>query len=403
VRTGRIAFLVPRFPKLSETFVTDEMAALERRGATIELYALLAGHDPTSSTPSRFSAIVASAPRALAAQLYWLLRRPLPLLRIWQSALREHRSSPRRFAQALLGIGAAGEFALRMRRGGIAHVHAHFATHSALAAWAIGRLAGIPYSFTVHADDLFVRRPMLAEKVGESSFVVAISEFNRRLLVEQLGEWASDRLRLLHCGVEPSTFAPLPPPKESEPFTVLCVGRLEPKKGQRHLIEACRQLAERGIAIRCWLVGEGRDRAGLERACRELGLADRIQLWGACPRERVRELMADAHVFALPSVVAEDGRADGIPIALMEAMAMQRPVISSRISGIPELIEHERSGLLVAPGDPTALADALAHVHGDPLRAAQMARAAAAVVRERFDVDESARRLLGWIRGGPAR
>jgi glycosyltransferase involved in cell wall biosynthesis len=113
--------------------------------------------------------------------------------------------------------------------------------------------------------------------------------------------------------------------------------------------------------------------------------------------------VAEAHVFALPSVVAEDGRADGIPVALMEAMAMQRPVIASRLSGIPELIEHGRSGLLVAPGDPTALADALERVHGDPLGAAQLAREAVRVVRDRFDVDESARRLLGWIRAGASR
>jgi colanic acid/amylovoran biosynthesis glycosyltransferase len=403
VTAARIAYLVPRFPKLSETFVADEMTSVERRGATIELYALLAGRELPPSTPARWSAIVASVPRALAAQLYWLVCRPLPLLQIWRSALSRHRSSPKRFAQALLSVGAAGEFALRMRRSRVAHVHAHFATHSALAAWAIGRLTGIPYSFTVHADDIFIRRPMLEEKVGESSFVVAISEFNRRFLVEQLGVSAGDRIRVIHCGVDSSAFAPLPPPKEDAPFTILCVGRLEPKKGQRHLLEACRELADRGIEFRCWLVGEGRERAALERARDALGLADRVELLGACPRERVRELMAEAHVFALPSVVAEDGRAEGIPVALMEAMAMQRPVVSARISGIPELIESGRSGLLVAPGDPAALADALERIHGDPLGAAQMAREAVRVIRERFDVDDSARRLLGLIRGGAER
>jgi glycosyltransferase involved in cell wall biosynthesis len=280
-----------------------------------------------------------------------------------------------------------------MRRSGVRHVHAHFATHSALAAWAIGRLTGIPYSFTAHADDIFVPRPMLEDKAREASFVVTISEFNRRYLLRELGDAARSRIRVVHCGVDAEAFAPLPPASADAPFTILCVARLEEKKGQHHLIEACRRLDEKGVALRCWLVGEGAERDRLTRLRDAAGLGGRVELLGALSRDRIRRLMADAHVFALPSVVAGGGRADGIPVALMEAMAMQRPVVSTRTSGIPELVEDGVSGLLVGPGDAQALADALDRLRTDPGRAAELARAARLAVCERFDLHRNAAQL----------
>jgi glycosyltransferase involved in cell wall biosynthesis len=263
----------------------------------------------------------------------------------------------------------------------------------------VDRLAGIPYSFTAHADDIFVRRPMLEEKVGAAAFVIAISDFNRRLLAQQIGDDAARRIRVVHCGVPVAEFAPLPPAGASHPFTILCVGRLEPKKGQRHLIEACRILRERGIAFRCWLVGEGRERARLERARDAAGLGDSVELLGARSRSEVRALVADAHVFALPSVVAADGRTDGIPVALMEAMALARPVVSTLVSGIPELVADGHSGRLVAPGDAVALADAIEAIQRDADHATQLAREAARRVRERFDVHENAAELMRLFAG----
>jgi glycosyltransferase involved in cell wall biosynthesis len=223
--------------------------------------------------------------------------------------------------------------------------------------------------------------------------VVAISEYNRRrLLTEQLGVAAS-RIRVVRCGVSASRFTPLPAPTGNAPFTVLCVARLEPKKGHRHLIEACRLLVARGIAVRCWIAGEGRERARLERARDAAGLGTRVVLLGNQSRAEIRGLLADAHVFVLPSVVARDGRRDGIPVALMEAMAMQRPVVSTRISGIPELIDDGISGRLVDPGDAAALADALEQLYRDPARAARMAEYAARRVQERFDLDQNVAQL----------
>ena len=396
--TPRLAYLVSRYPKLSETFVADEIEALVRGGTDLAVCALLRSRE--ASPPLR-APIVASFGEALAAQLHWLVRAPRCLLAIWCVALARHGRSPRRLAQAVLGVGAASALAIRLRRSGIEHVHAHFATHAALAAWVIRRLTGIPYSFTAHADDIFVRRPMLEEKVAEAAFVVTISAFNQRFLVSELGAWAAPRIRVIHCGVATDAFAPVALPEGGAPFTILCVGRLEEKKGQRHLIEACRRLAERGVAFRCWLAGEGRERADLERARDAAGLGDRVVLLGAQPRERIRALLSEAHVFVLPSVVTADGRTEGIPVALMEAMAVQRPVVSTNLSGIPELIQDGRSGLLVEPGDAEALAEALARLHADPSWAAQLAREARRVVRERFDLEANVGRLTRLFADGP--
>lgn len=396
--SARVAYLVGRFPKLSESFVADEMDALERQGVAIELYALVRGRAPLAQPgASRRHPSVAGlpSPRWVAAQCYWLLRAPRRLLGIWLVVLRRHCGSPRRLAQPAFAVAAASLLALRMRRARIEHVHAHFATHAALAAWVIQRLTGIPYSFTAHADDVFVRRPMLEQKVREAAFVVTVSEFNRRFLLRELGEPARARLRVVHCGVATDAFAPVQAAAGGRdvPFTILCVGRLEEKKGQRVLLEACRRLDARGLAFRCQLVGEGREREALLRQRRALGLGDRVELLGARPREQIRELLACADVFVLPSVVAASGRAEGIPVALMEAMAMQRPVVSTRTSGIPELIEDGCSGILVEPGDPEALAEALLALQAEPERAARIAREGRRVVCERFDLHRNAQQL----------
>jgi glycosyltransferase involved in cell wall biosynthesis len=390
---GRLAYVLSRYPKLSETFVADEIAALERRGTPVAVYALRSGHGVAATRP----AVVPGILEIVAAQLVWGVRAPGRLLGVW-AAVARHRGSLRQLAEALHSVAAAAALALRLRRSGVTHVHAHFATHAALAAWAIRRLTGISYSFTPHADDLFVRRPMLAEKVADAAFVVAISAFNRRHLTEALGAAATARVRVLHCGV-PTAMFPVLPPSSARPFTILCVGRLEEKKGQLHLIEACRHLLARGVDFRCVLVGDGAQRAALERARGAAGLGDRVALLGAQPRERVRALLGEAHAFALPSVVAPDGRAEGIPVALMEAMASGRPVVSTRTSGIPELIEHDRSGLLVAPGDAVALADALGRLHADPGLAASLAERGARAVRARFDLDTNVDRLARLFDG----
>ena len=405
--TPRVAYLLNRFPKLSETFVIDEILALERRGAIALVCSLRPGS--ASDAPPEAQHLIrrricfgALSPAVFGAQLYWLLRSPLRLARVWARAIASHASSPRVLAAAVFALAQAAALARELERRHIDHLHAHWATHSALAAWAIHRLSGLSYSFTTHADDLYVRRPMLEEKVGAARFVVAISAFGARFLASQLRDPDAARVRVVHCGVEVDRFGPLPPPGPADVFTIACVARLEPKKGHDVLLDACARLADRGVAFRCVLVGEGRERAALERACDDPRLRGRVELLGAQPRNQVEKVLGEAHVVALPCRVEPCGRADGIPVALMEAMALERPVVSTRVAGVPELVEDGHSGLLVEPDDPEALADALEQLRTDPARARRLAAAGRRRVQEAFDVDASAERLAELFLPAPS-
>jgi glycosyltransferase involved in cell wall biosynthesis len=396
----RVAYWVSRFPKTSETFIVDEVVALEGAGVEVVLHALAAGRGAAvgadaARLDARCRRLAPFSPRLLVAQAQWLLRAPGRLLGVWGRVLARHARAPRDLARAVVAVAHAVAHSAAMQREGIAHVHAHWATHTTLAAWTVHRLTGLPYSFTAHADDLFVERPMLDEKVAEAAFVVTISDYNRTWLRQRLREATDTPIEVVRCGVDADAFAPAPAPAPDRetPFTVVCVARLEPKKGHADLLAACARLVERGVDLRCVLIGEGSRRPALEALARRLGLGDRVAWRGARPREDVRAALAEAHVVALASVVDADGRADGIPVALMEAMAMARPVVATRVTGIPELVEDEVGGLLVAPGDAEALATAIDRVRSEPGLATRLGAAARARVVETYDLHGNVARL----------
>jgi len=394
----RVAYWVSRFPKTSETFIVDEVTALEKAGVDVSLHALaegrgaIVGADATRLDARCFRLPLLS-PRLLIAQGQWLLRAPSRLLGVWGRVLVRHAHSPRALARAVVAVAHAVAQAAPMQRDGVQHVHAHWATHTALAAWTVHRLTGLPYSFTAHADDLFVERPMIEEKVRDAAFVVTISDYNRGFLQRRVPAARRTPVEVVRCGVAAEDFVPRPAPGPDQPFTIVCVARLEPKKGHADLLDACARLVQRGVDLRCRFVGEGAERAALEAQRRRLGLEDRVELLGARPREAVIEAIAAAHVAVLPSVVDPSGRADGIPVALMEAMASARPVVSTRVTGIPELIEDGVSGLLVAPHDPAALAAAIERVRVEPGLAERLGRAGRERVLETYSLHRNVRRL----------
>lgn len=393
----RVGYVVSRFPKLSETFIVDEIDALERRGTRVELFAFMRGREPWVQAASKPLAERAQHPRwgglgDVAALLRWLLRRPLRLCDVLWTVAVEHAGSPRMGARALVAVAHGAGFALAMERAGVQHVHAHWATWTATCAWVVHRLTGLPYSFTAHADDIFVARPMLARKVEDAAFVVTIADFTRRWLVDRVSPAAAARVEVVHCGLDVSQFTPAPPPDGGR-LEIACVARLEPKKGLLHLVDACRVLRDEGVDFRCRIAGEGRQRGALEARIREHALFDRVELLGAQPREVVRALLLESHVMALPAVVDAEGRADGIPVALMEAQALGRACVATPVSGIPELIEDGRNGLLVAPGDAPALAAALARLAADRALCERLGAEGPRRVRAGFDIDGSAERL----------
>jgi glycosyltransferase involved in cell wall biosynthesis len=299
----------------------------------------------------------------------------------------------------LATLPKAVRFAYEMRAAGVTHVHAHFANHPTVAALAAHRLLGIPFSFTAHAHDLYVDQHMLTTKVRAAAFVVAISEYNEAFLLRHCGETMRHKIHVVHCGVDTDVFRPRPYIRDDDRFTIVCVGALEEKKGQTYLIEACRLLEQRGLSFVCRLVGEGPYRRTLEDQITQAGLDGIVRLEGGKSRDDVVALLNQADVVALPSVPTVSGRMEGIPVALMEPMACEKPVVSTRISGIPELVEDGVHGFLIQPHDSIALADALLRLAGDPALQQQFGRAGRRKILSEFDLATNAARLLQLMNG----
>jgi colanic acid/amylovoran biosynthesis glycosyltransferase len=345
-----------------------------------------------------FGAPVSAA--TLGAQIHWLRRRPLRYTLAWWGAVRGNIRSPGFLCRALVTVPLAAAFARDIERLGVEHVHAHYATHPALAAWVIQRLTGLPYSFTAHAHDLYVDRSMLSEKLARARFVVTVSEFNRRLLERAHPLQSHGKVFVVPTGIDPSSFHPRSRPAGRR-LRAICVASVEPYKGQIYLVEACALVRAAGRDVECVLVGEGPDRKAIERRVAECGLEETVRLEGAQPQQRVSELVATADVFVLPSVVMPSGKMEGLPVAIMEAMAVGTPVIASAISGIPELVVDGVTGLLVPERDPRALARALVRLADDPGLRLRLADAARMQVLGDYDRRVTTRRLAALLEGEP--
>lgn len=393
----RLAYVVSRFPVASETFVVRELNALEdAHGVDVELHALFAPDHPfVHPEAERWMPRVHRADRISAARGLgrWMRRRPGATLRIVAELTRAYARRPALLIRALATVPLACAHALTIERHGLRHVHAHFATYPALTAWICARLTGSTYSLTAHAHDLFVHQSHLREIVHEAAFVVTISEFNRRFLADYGGD-AVTPVHVVRCGVDPEryAYAPRAPAAEGR-VRALCVASLEEYKGHRILLQA---LARGGAGVEridLDLVGAGSRLAELEMLAAELGLDGRVAFLGTQDEAQVAALLAAADLFVLPSVVASDGQMEGIPVALMEALACGVPTVATRLSGIPELVRGDETGLLAEPGDPASLATALAHTIGDPAATRRRVAAGRALVEREYDVRRSADEL----------
>lgn len=388
-----------RFPILSETFVLGELLAVERAGFEVDVYPLLRERSRTvhaEAVPvverARYQPFLSLA--IARSQLALLARRPRAYLGALAAVLRGTWGSMNFFVGALGIFPKVAHAARRLEADGVAHVHCHFSNHPAVAGFVIHRLTGIPYSFTAHGSDLHVDRHMLREKVEEAAFVVTISEYNRDLILRECGARFAGKVIVIHCGVDTGVFRPRR--RRSTPngrLEILSIGRLEEVKGHRVLVDACRLLAEQGLDFRCRIVGVGPQERLLRTRVEAAGLGDLVLLVGARARAEVTALLDEADVLIAPSVPTRRGKREGIPVVCMEAMGSGVPVIASRISGIPELIEDGRTGLLVEPGDAEALADAARRLHDDPALAERLASAGRERVVRDFDVDVNAAAL----------
>ncbi|MDR3575822.1 MAG: glycosyltransferase family 4 protein [Anaerolineaceae bacterium] len=390
----KLGYIVSRFPHLPETFILREMVELGRLGWSISLYPLISQqqavmHQDAADWARRAKKTAFFAPAVWLSNTKFLFRSPTSYFKTWINTMRFNFSSPKMLSRALILFPKAVWMADKMKQEGIGHIHAHYATHPALAAWIIHQLTGISYSITIHAHDIFVNRTMLPQKIQDAAFVVAISEFNRQFISHEIGEWVRPKTHVIHCGISPELYIPQ---KENgrradgSTFKLVTIGSLQPYKGQEVLIHACARLIERGIPLQCDIIGEGVLRLKLERLIQELGLTAKVNLLGAMTQEEIARRLPAADCYVQPSVITPSGKMEGIPLALMEAMACSLPVVASNLSGIPELVIPGETGFLVPTGDDKALADQLANIYSEPDAARQIALGGQKTVQQRFDL-----------------
>ena len=373
-------------------FVFEEVAALREAGLQVEVASVFRP-SPASRWDRHYGSPV---DYPASGWLDWAARSlcdgaaaPLGIGRIARTAREE--GAPLRLVALAAGL------ARRARAEGWHHFHGSFATFPAWTAWAAARLADLPFSFTSHAYDVQKPRPWLSRLIGEASFVRAISrEGASRLgaLVARAGD--RDRVRVGYLGVDVERFRPdrtrAPGPPE-----IVAIARLFPKKGLEILIDAAAELARSPGPFRVRILGDGPLRADLEARVRALGVEDRVRLEGTVSREGVARALAGATLFALPCTVVGEVCHDGLPVAILEAMAAGLPVVATPVGGIPEAIVSGENGRLVQPEDSRALRLAIAELLDDHALRARLGAAARKTVLKRFQLCDSAARLAAWI------
>ncbi len=388
--TPRIVYLVSRFPQTSETFIVRELDSVASQTQyAFGLRSLFPAHDSAVHDIARKWVPQLRRPTATQASvgLGWAtVRNPMVLASVIATVTKEYAKRPNLLARSLITVALACAHARELARSDVpVHLHAHYATYPALAAWVCRRLLGIGYSFTAHAHDLYVDQGMLPVKVADADFVVTISEFNRRLL--QRVAPAGVAIHLVHCGIDVQAY--LYRKREmpaAGPVRALCVASLQEYKGHAVLFRALAMGGPGVDRIQLDLIGDGPLRQSLGRLADDLGIGDRVSFHGSRTETYVRNALAAADMFVLPSVVAADGQMEGLPVALMEALACGLPAVATALSGIPEIIVDGETGLLAAPGDARSLCDALDRLIEEPSSAARYARAGRELVEQQFDI-----------------
>jgi colanic acid/amylovoran biosynthesis glycosyltransferase len=399
----KIAYFINQYPKVTHSFIRREIHALERRGFEVQRVALRGWSeelpDPQDQGERERTRYILrhGVPGLLPPLLRAAAAAPLRLLRVLRLAAQVSRRTDRRLAYHLLRVAEGCCLAAWLQESKAERLHAHFGTNSAEVAMYARGLGGPPYSFTVHGPEEFESPLALAEKVRAADFVAAISSFCRAQLYlrSEAAQWP--RIHVVHCGLEPA-FSAVATDAGDESRRLVCVGRLCEAKGQLLLVEAAARLRAQGVAFELVLAGDGPLRGELEAAITRCGLIGLVRITGWISSERVREELLAARALVLPSF------AEGLPVVIMEAMALRRPVLGTFVAGIPELLQPGENGWLFPAGSVAALAramEACLSCSAEEIR--RMGQAAQQRVRERHSADVEAGKLAAlFVRGAAA-
>jgi glycosyltransferase involved in cell wall biosynthesis len=398
-----VGYVVRKFPVLSETFILNEILALEAMGLNVEIFSLAPTRDP------RFHEGVCR----LKASVHYVPG-PEDKRSLLRYARRLAARNPTRYRRQLVEVLSTGRpkllwrflqaswVAERARRTGVRHLHAHFANRSTTVAQQASKLLRIPFSFTAHAFDIYrgADHEVIARKMADARFTVTVSDYNVQFL-KSLTNGHPTRVELVRNGIDMSRFAP-PRSPPAGPFTIISVARFVEKKGLPILIDACRILRDRGLDFRCEIIGKGELRHSLECQVRDSILGGYVRLLEPLPQQEIVRHYQGAHLLALPCIVGQDGNRDGLPVSIIEALACGLPVISTPVTGIPEAVRHGVNGLIVPEGDATSLANAIEHVMRDTDLYMGLRSAARPSVVQDFDQAKTAAKLYELLQGRTA-
>jgi colanic acid/amylovoran biosynthesis glycosyltransferase len=394
----KIAYFINQYPKVSHTFIRREILALERQGFDVQRFALRGWSE---APPDLIGLQERARTRYVLRQGVWglalptlraILTSPLRLFAALRLAIRISRQSDRRIVHHLVRVAEACRLVPWLRESGAERLHAHFGTNSAEVAMYGRCLGGPPFSFTAHGPEEFEAPMGIAEKVGQAAFVAAISSYGRSQLYLRCRPADWPKIQVVHCGIEPS-FHQTTSFETPQPSRLVCVGRLCEAKGQLLLVEAAARIRAKGIKLDLVLAGDGPIRADIEAAIERYGLNDTVRITGWISSSSVRDELLAARALVLPSF------AEGLPVVIMEAMALRKPVLSTFVAGIPELVRAGENGWLFPAGsldDLTAsMEDCLSRSVEDIQR---MGNAGYDRVIERHSIDVEAARLADLFR-----
>ena len=395
----RIGYIMTWFPKLSETFVFREMLEMEKLGYTVEVLPLRKGdtsivHENARPFLEKACFLPVISISSLLACLFELLKNPLRFLTILATLVTCNLGSLRYLAASLVYFPKAVLLSRVIRKKKNDHVHAHFASHPAVVAYVVHRLTGIPFSFTAHGSDLHRDQHMLAEKCRLATAVITISDYNRNFIERNIGR-SPGNIHVVHCGINTGEFSHFKgrTRKVGQSLNLITVGTLHEVKGISYLVRACQLLDSKGVEFRCRIIGDGPDRGRLEALSRSLGVETKVEFLGSCNESEVRHWMSVSDVLVCPSVMTADGRREGIPVVLMEGMACGLPCVASNLSGIPEIVEDRKNGILSEPGSPESIASALQLIESDERLYREWSENAQETARTRFDLQKNTVRL----------
>ena len=401
-KTPVIAYVLQLFPNRTETFVYREILAL--RDAGFEVVTIANRVPNRDQLPDELRDFVSSTHyivpfhihTLLIANLLILLTRFRGYMRSIRLLFDEPGLNPKIWLRNVMHFQGSVYMAYRIRHLGVDHLHAHFSNNATSLAIFMSILLDIPFSFTVH-NNIFVDRLLLPAKMKDAKFMVCISQYSRDALLRKCNdnETIASKTQIVHCGVDPTGF----PIKQDYAIvgkipTILSASQLVERKGMLYLIEACAILKSRGFSFRCMIAGDGEEREFLDSHVKELDLSSEVQFSGVYSQSELRRLFEKADLFVLPCIVASNGDRDGIPVVLMEAMGAGLPVISTRVSGIPELINHEHNGILVSEKDASALAESILRLLEDQKLRQHLGQHAHETIVQDFNLPKTIQTLI---------